>query len=280
MDPEFFSRIAQPEHPELKDLADQAQTGVEDTLSEWSLENVSQSVIRNLSFTYYHNWKHDDPNCVLLIQDPGPLYDRHKNEVQTIRDLGTDPDPLDLTSLHRRFAISWLVQRNADFTQKFIEACTEHDVVTPGGDWREYVEQEAFFDDFYLADVVKYRTDSHTHNQRIASYRGYLRDELQYVDPELLFVFGGDAWSLLRSRMDPVPVEGLDIDPSKITEAHGHPFRISQPVETTVIPLVHFSGRVYHNLLRDSYFDYLEQGLATLTNQVPEPNTASSSVDS
>lgn len=111
---------------------------------------------------------------------------------------------------------------------------------------------------------MKYRTDAHAHNQRIASYRGYLRDELQYVDPEVVFVFGGDAWSLLRSQMDITPEVALDIDLSKVTEAHGYPFRITTPVETTVIPLVHFSGRIYHSLLRDSYFDYLADGLATL----------------
>jgi uracil-DNA glycosylase len=264
MHSEFFNRIAQPEHPALGDLADQARTGVENTLMDWGLENVSQSVVRNLSFTYYHDWEHDDPNCLLVIQDPGPLYDRHQDEVQAIRDLGTDPDPLELISLHRSFAISWLVQRNADFAEKFVETCDEHGIATPEDDWRDYIEQGRFFDDFYLADVVKYRTDSHNHNQRIASYRGYLRDEIHYVDPELVFVFGGDAWSLLRSQMTLTPQETIDIDPSKVTEAHGHPFRTTTPVETTIIPLVHFSGRVYHSLLRDSYFDYLEEGLATL----------------
>lgn len=264
MNAEFFNRIAQPEHPEIRDLVHEADARVEKTLTDWGLENVSSSVVRNLSFTYYHDWEHDDPECVLVIQDPGPLYDRHKDEVQAIRNLGTDPHPSELVSLHRRFAISWLVQRNADFAEKFVEACARHDIATPTEPWRAYIEQGRFFDDFYLADIVKYRTDSHSHNQRLASYRGYLRDELQYVDPELMFVFGGDAWSLLRSQMDITPVDTLDIDSSKVTEAHGYPFNITTPVETTVIPLVHFSGRVYHSLLRDSYFDYLEEGLATV----------------
>jgi uracil-DNA glycosylase len=167
-------------------------------------------------------------------------------------------------SLHRRFAVSWLVQRNADFAEKFIRTCADRGLIAPGISWVEYVESGGFFDDFYLADVVKYRTDSHRPAQRNASYHELLQDELTAISPEIVFVFGGDAWSLVRSQMDPVPLDGIDGDASKVTEAHGYPFRIEEPVETLVIPLVHFSGRVYHSLLRNSYFDYLEDGLRSL----------------
>lgn len=101
MNAEFYNRIAQPEHPALRDLAKQARSDVEAALTEWGLEEISPSVVRNLSFTYYHDWEHDDPECLLVIQDSGPLYDRHRNELQAIRNLRTDPDPLELVSLHR-----------------------------------------------------------------------------------------------------------------------------------------------------------------------------------
>ena len=264
MNAKFFSRIANPEEPELQNLSKIARSSVEEKLSDWGLTEIPEHTIRNLSFTYYHDWEHDDPDNMLLIQDPGPLYDRHRGEVQAFRDLGPDPEPTDLVSLHRRFAISWLVQRNADFAEQFVDVCAQHGIATPRSDWDEYIAGGDFFDDFYLADVVKYRTDSHTHQQRLASYREFLREELQSIDPDVLFVFGGDAWSLVLSEMNPTLRERIDVDRSKVTDVHGFPFQVNFPIKTTVVPLVHFSGRVFHSLLRNSYFDYLDEGLSSL----------------
>jgi len=266
MNNDFMDRIANPEHPELQRLAEQARSGVYEALTEWGWTDPDPETVRNLSFTYYHDWERDDPDCVFLVQDPGPVYDRHRQEFGTIRDIGGDPDPLDLVSLHRRFAASWLVQRNSDFARKFLDTCAEYGYVSPGSDWEGYVTGGGFFDDVYLTDVIKYRTDAHAARHHRPAYRGYVEEELRYVDPELLFVFGGDAWEVVRSAMDPSPVVDVDVDASKVTDAHGHPFRVTSPVETVVVPLVHFSGRIYHSLLRDSYFEYLDDGLQTVTN--------------
>jgi len=265
MNSEFVNRIAEPEHPELQNLADEARNGVREALTDWGWTNPDDVTVRNLSFTYYHDWEHDDPDCMFLIQDPGPVYDRHRQEFEAIRNLDPAADPLELVSLHRRFATSWLIQRNADFAEKFLTACARNGYADVDNDWERYVENGGFFDDFYLTDVIKYRIGDHDTPHHRASYRGYLADELRHVEPELLFVFGGDAWGVVRSAMDPTPLVDIDGDASKVTDAHGYPFRVTSPAETVAVPLVHFSGRIYHSLLRDSYFDYLSEGLQAVS---------------
>lgn len=264
MDPAFVDAIADPTDPRLQELAEQARTGVRESLVEWGMD-PDPELVRNLSFTYYHDWTRDDPDAMLLVQDPGEVSDRHQQEAEAIRDLGVDPAPLERVSLNRRFATSWLVQRNSEFTEKFVSICTDHGLISPSEPWDEYVRSGAFFDDFYLADVVKYRTDDHGTRHRTAAYEEYLAEELRRIDPDVLFPCGGVAWSLLRSEFDLSPRDDLPGDPSKITDAHGYLFDATAPVDSAVIPAVHFSGQVYHTLLRDSYFEYLDEGLAAAT---------------
>jgi uracil-DNA glycosylase len=112
--------------------------------------------------------------------------------------------------------------------------------------------------------VIKYRTDDHSDRHYRAAYEAFLREELAELDPEVLFVFGGSAWDTVRGQAALQPPADLNADQSNITAVHGYPFTATAPTETTVVPLVHFSGRIYHSLLRDSYFEYLSEGLSEL----------------
>lgn len=262
MDESFFQQLTDPQRDSLSALFVEAQEGVEATLAEWGMGDVHPAVVENLAFTYYHDWTSESPSVVFLVQDPGPLYDRHRDEVAAIRELGPDPDPRRLIDLHQRFATSWLVRRNSGFTKQFLYTCGAAGLLSPGEDWEGYVSSGAFFDDVYVADVINYRTSSHGETHRAAAYREFLEAELRYVDPDTMFVFGAAAWEVVRAHLDPTPLGGDVADETKVTQAHGYPFAVDvDGSESVVFPLVHFSGQIYHSLLRNSYFDYLHEGL-------------------
>lgn len=49
-----------------------------------------------------------------------------------------------------------------------------------------------------MTDVMKYRENSPSSDSVDASIRTGLPSELEYVDPDLIFTFGGRAWDAIR----------------------------------------------------------------------------------
>lgn len=257
---DLLSEIDQPSHPELQALQEMAIDACKPVLSQAGFP-VRQEVCRRLSYTYYYDWKTDDPDYVLLVQDPGNLQARHMSELRPQNPLaGECPDRRQI-GVYRAFGQSWLTGRNSDFSQRFFETLDRHNLISLPDSWHHYVATGQFYHDFYLGDVVKYRVDGFGRTEERVSYRALLKRELQALDPEVVFTFGGNAWPALRRHTSPKPVVETDADPDSVMDIHGTLHRISEPVETYVLPLAHMSGQVWWRFPPDEYIARLSNAL-------------------
>lgn len=251
-----------PQHPLLRELLEKAVDESESVLRTSNIEDVSEDVIRRLSYTYYYDWETDDPDYMLLVQDPGNLHERHLDELRGSNPLGEGCSLRDQIRVYRQFGKSWLTGRNADFSERFFGTLDAFGLVDIGGDWSEYIRSETMYEDFYLGDVIKYRTDGFGRRAEEVSVNRYLSKEIQSLDPDIVFTFGGNAWSAIRGHTDPRAVVDVRKNPEKMMEIHGVLHRIETPTDTYVLPLSHMSGQVWWRFPPDEYIERLESALA------------------
>lgn len=263
---EFLQRIDNPESEKLQDLLDTAIKDCREKLSEEDIDVYSDNIKRFAS-TFYYDWEKDGkPDYVFLIQNPGPLQrDRHFGD--EIYDLKESSSLIKRARVNREYFKAWLLRKNEAFSKNFLTKLKDHKLIE-FGQWDKYIKNGDFFKDFYATDVVKYRTDTSEIDEKKGenaevSFDEFLKEELSYIEPKLIFVFGRRAWNILRRKMDAVVEdEGKTIEGSQdaITDVHGYLFKSEKILETYILPLAHFSGR--NNFLRDSYFQYLDKGLS------------------
>lgn len=69
--------------------------------------------------------------------------------------------------------------------RRFVTTCAENDLIDPDTEWQDYVRSEAFFDDFYMTDIVKYRAERSAVGTPAvrASCSEFLRPELAHIAP-------------------------------------------------------------------------------------------------
>lgn len=258
----IIERIENPENEHLRSMLSDACQTTEDRLEEWGFSGVSDATIRRLSYTYYHRSDQDDPKYVFLVQDPGGLQRRHTEELDRIRSIEETENLDSLVDVYREFPKSWLLRnRNSDFSEQFFSTLADHGLISYETSWRPYLQNEQFYDDFYMTDVVKYRVDGSNKSEERASVDAFLREELSNLDPELIFSFGRQAWEVLRDHFGAWPVSGGQRDMGKISEMHGQLCETRGQVDTMVLPLSHMSGQVWWRFPPEEYISRMEDGI-------------------
>jgi hypothetical protein len=261
-DRDFINRIEYPDHAALQGLRDDACETTRSRLEEWGYPDVDESTIRKLSYTYYYDPSQDDPDYVFLLQDPGGIQRRHTEELERLKAIDDQSPLTELVDIYRQFPKSWLLRnRNSDFSLKFFSTLSDHGIISLSSTWRDYLRDEGFYHDFYMTDIVKYRVDGFTKREERESVNEFLREELAMIDPDLIFVFGGDAWDVLRGYFDTTPIDTTTVDTSKITEIHGCLCRTGQELDAHVLPLSHMSGQVWWRFPPEEYIERMEAGL-------------------
>lgn len=258
----ILDSIDDPDPTLLRELLDEAMAETEAQLAETDVPDISDGLIRRLSYTYYYDWEVDDPDYMLLVQDPGNLQERHLEELRDENPLADGCSKREQIDVYRQFGKTWLAGRNSDFSEEFFGALEEYGLIDLGSGWEEYLSSERMYGDFYLGDVVKYRADGFGTRAEDVSYEHLLEREIEALDPDIVFTFGGNAWSALRRNVDPRPVTDEHVDPSKMMDIHGVVHETADPVETTILPLCHMSGQVWWRFPPEEYVARLKWGLS------------------
>ena len=172
---------------------------------------------------------------------------------------------------NRQFLISWLKTKNGSFLEKFVKILRKYKLL-------EYVIGDPNFDgsflkDFLFTDIVKCKSYTKSVSpENVGTCHGkYLKKELeQFGKDKLIFVFSSRAWESIYDHYIYMPTqENIDKKLNKVTHVHGQLFK-SEILNSYFIPLVHFSQ--LNNLLRNSYFEYLEEGLKEYSELIKHTN--------
>lgn len=267
MNAAFVDGIAEPSHPQMQTLQRQAQETVTDRLAQYDIESVPDHVLQQLTYTYYHDWETDDPSYVFLLEDPGTPGEHVIHEISAYADLGADPDIWDTIAIDRRFGARWLAtNRYTDFTSEFITLCEAAGLIETAHPWWRYLLGGHFFDDFYMGDVVKYRAPSVGSGDVRVSFTEYLYDEVEALDPELIFAFGKRAWETVRDNLLAEPTAEAPASQS-VLDVHGVLHQTKRPPKTYVLPLGHMSPNFRGaQLPHAEYMEGLERGLSRFQN--------------
>lgn len=261
----LLEQIDDPEHPVLRDQLSAAMQQSRQILDGTAIPEVTDGVVRRLSYTYYYDWETDDPDYMLLVQDPGNLHTRHLDELRGTNPLADGCSYRDQIHTYRQFGKSWLSGRNKDFSKQFFGALASHGVIDLEADWQRYLASDQLYRDFYLGDVMKYRADGFGRRAEDISYTQYLEAEIQALQPDLIFTFGGNAWSTVRGQGTVAPVANAAANPAKMMDIHGVLHELTEPVSTFVLPLSHMSSQVWWRFPPEEYIDRLNEGVSLWT---------------
>lgn len=272
----YLGGIENPNEKPLKELLSTAREGVIDQLQNDGAEvldngrvqykgsKLGKDELNKFAYTFYFDWENDeDPDYVFLVQNPGRLItERHlDHEAEELIEAIQSNDPyISQVRKNREYLYDWLWSRNSKFSEGFFSTLEDYGLIEIES-VEKYLEGE-FYSDFVLTDLVKYRVQTGEISGNIGgnaelSFQEYLLPELKAYDPELVFLFGSRNWKTFLGNMDLEPVTGSDgILVDTISNTHGH---LYEAEGMHFLPLNHFSGR--NTFLRNSYFDYMEDGL-------------------
>lgn len=263
MDNSFLRRIEDPDRLQLQKQQDAAKAAVKERLAAYDMQDVPESALRKLTYTYYHDWQTDDPQFMFLLEDPGIPGEHVLLEIEEYASLGADYTPRQAIQVDRRFGARWLATKSyTDFTSAFLRTCADNNLIELEDPWWRYLLSGAFFDDFYMADVIKYRGINAASGDINASFYAFLSDELEYVDPDLVFAFGKRAWTTLKDQFDITPLDDGPVSNS-IHDVHGYIYEATGLVDTDILPVGHMSGNFRGaQISKVTYQEGLAQGLS------------------
>lgn len=212
----------------------------------------------------FYNYQLNKRKHMLIFQNPGDNPDKiERDELEKAKD-----------DIHKKIEAMrgglkrWIHQKNKKFFEKFFKTLQKEKIQIGFSDFKQYCEQEEYLNYFYIADLVKCRKTK-LGKREIEHCFNYLKEEIKYVKPKLIFIFGGLAWNKIREEygLDPKFINKNIVSENlgKITNVHGYLFKLKDDI--FVIPLAHMSQKQYNNLLRESYSDYLKEGLKKFKEQ-------------
>lgn len=212
----------------------------------------------NFSF-YYNETDLKSAKYICIMQNPN-LWNGYKGSPEFNEYLDGKAD---IIELHKKKLWEWLSTKNGTFLKKFLESISKNNIPISNYVSNQDLSNNNVLEDFLFTDVVKCRAKTnditpYTH----VCFKNYLEKELEYVGKgKLIFVFSSRAWNQIYDKyLKPNSDSDTKIN-FKITNSHGRLF-YSSILESYFIPLAHFSRTQFNNYLRNSYFDYFEEGLA------------------
>lgn len=207
---------------------------------------------------------HKKAKIGMMMQNPGgdPRKKiRNKEEENFINKINIETEDLK----------TWLLNRtNNSFFSSFFKMLKPELIRFQNFD--DYVTSGNIFADVYFFDAVKCRCKTKKLKDKHFNtcMKNYFNREMKLLENlEVLFIFSTRTWEAFKRMYSP---KFLDNDVSlrglKVTHCHGYLFSAKiNKKEIYVIPLVHMSPVSYNKTLRNSYFDYLKEGL-NLFNQL------------
>ena len=200
-------------------------------------------------YTYY-NLDLSHKKFMIIIQNPGS----GKKKSQERNELNATSTDEEFIRVCRKYLQLWINEKiNKEFWNNFINKLKK---IEPE------LTTENILDYFSITDIIKRRTKNRQDKLKVEGFeRSILEEEIKSIAPQLIFVFGSRAWNSIRDifKENIIPKSNCNIK-KPVNKAHGHLFQL-KTLNIYIIPALHFSNKVRMNCPRESYSDYLEEGI-------------------
>jgi uracil-DNA glycosylase len=242
---------------------------------------ICHKIYENSSFTIFVD---EDKNYEFMFVLQNPLKPKkHMKEYEDEKKKSESaPTLAKRVEVHRDHMSGWFLEpANFEFMKEFLKSFKKFDLIP---EWnfeddssiREYIRGKdfRFYRKFFVTDLVKYWCDPEDIKRNLEDpeydrhITEHLKAEIKLAKPQLVLAFGRLVWDQLKKEFHPEPHQRLEgIDPYRdktVSNVHGFVFHAkpsSIDQDFFIIPLVHMSNNARNRLLRDSYFEYLREGL-------------------
>jgi hypothetical protein len=265
LDSAFVQTIEYPEHPVLEEALAEACDKTVKRLNEMGFTDPDQWLIRKVACAYFYDWEQDSPDFAFVLPDPGNVGKGYTQEIRGLQKDGPDIQYSQQIEFYRKLARDWFLKHRTDFPNEFFPILRSNGLIEYSEDWKHYVRNNKFFDDFYMTDIIKYRVGGNSNSEEKKwAFQRQLKQELTEIDPAIIFVFGKSAWNTIRTYLNPTSVNTSVKDDSKITKAHGKLYYTNTHICAFVVPLSHMSGNSWWQFPPEEYTDKLETVLTEL----------------
>jgi uracil-DNA glycosylase len=201
----------------------------------------------------------ENPKIALIMQNPGSEGNLEKKDME-------GKENTEKVLIWRNYLKKW-IKRNSNFFEPLFQRLSEYKLIN-------YKNFESFlanqiFNEIYFTDAIKCRVKTEElRSEHFDNCSEFLLKELKAANQfNLIFAFGSRTWDWFL-KYAPQLINDVKIEKKKITNVHGYLFKIHiDDRDYFIIPLLHMSSRIVNNLLRNSYFDYLEDGLRKYYSQ-------------
>jgi uracil-DNA glycosylase len=203
----------------------------------------------------------ENPKIAFVMQNPGSEGKQEKEDIK-------GKTNSEMVYVWRKYLKKW-IRRNNNFFDPFFQRLSEYKLIN-------YKDFETFltnqiFNEIYITDAIKCRVKTEElRSENFDNCSGFLLQELRAANQlNLIFAFGARTWDWFLKKYAPQIInDNVDIANKKVTNAHGYLFKMNIDNQNYfIIPLLHMSPRIVNNILRNSYFDYLEDGLREYYSQ-------------
>jgi len=199
------------------------------------------------------------PRFMIIMQNPGSPKNTRKLD-EEIRLLGKAKTSKAKILIWQKFLKEWILDENRKFFSNFFKEMRQLKLVK-FSELDSYVTSNRIFNDFHFTDAVKCRARTEDlqkdKNSFCKCFDSFLREEIDYLKPRLIFAFSTRTWAILRDRMKLEPV--APVQRWSLAQSHGRLFKYGR--NQFVMPLAHMSKKMLNFYLRDSYFTFFNEGL-------------------
>jgi len=150
------------------------------------------------------------------------------------------------------------IQRN--FFERLFETLKKGNVID-FEDVNSYIGERKYWQDFFITDAALCPGERKVLHDAAKECREYLSSQISIANPNLIIPFGNEALgSLMELTGDPQACLPNQPRSFRVTDCHGY---LLQYKRFQILPLVHLSRQ--YMTLRESYFDYLLEGLRLIS---------------
>jgi len=223
--------------------------------------------------TFYIFYGLDGKKLMFVMQNPAVgesgLEDEECQRINSLQ--RTNPNYFsERIKMHQKYLAKWLQSKaNKEFSEKFVEFLEHKEFWKSDKKCSDNYENH-FISEFYVTDLFKLRMtttnldDYRKESNKDQEWFNLFKKEVKNCEPDYIFSFSSRTWKALFKIFKFPPLEK-----KALRSNHGRKIQVSlDGKKYTLVPLYHFSPRIYNSLIEGSYWRYLDENFDKPLTQI------------